>query len=185
MINKLSVKNYFEQKTDKKACAEIAKTICAAVKRAWEKGEFSTGSVTSQTGDLTGYRINFNIQTDIPNDTVYKDTDEGTINAITSKGTYKYIDINLIHQYNILHNIDWKIVSKYFFKYLKDYLDLSYVKVITSENRAKKPELNYFFAESQLISPENYQGNIPMIGVSLVIITNKDMARYVKNMDKE
>jgi hypothetical protein len=161
MINKLSIKQYISQKTDKQACDSIGKAIAAAIGRAWGNCEYSEqvlDSIVAQTSDynIKGYRFSFNIdEILIPEETVYMAEDETTdtmMNIITDNGKYGKTDIDTIHTYMLLKHQPWSVVENTIFKHLKEYLDLKGMILITTDLHNKTLEKYYYTDKNKYLT---------------------------------
>lgn len=204
MENTLSVKEYISQRQNNSFCEQVARVLCAATKRAWDSGNFSATKVTPITSFnpnnmqaranqqdseyCKGTRIDFKLATD--KITTEYDKGYGTIEHITQNGKYDSLNVEEIHKAVLLNNQDWNLITKFYFKHLHEYLDLSGVYLLSRHiTRARfdkyvsygSSDKDKFVAnESVLAMPDSVDGEAT-IPLYLLIVSNNDFNKFIKS----
>lgn len=186
--NTLSLSEYARQKTDKAASEKIAIALCNATKRAWEDCHFSESKaqniIPGSAIFCEGYNISFQLHTEERHNP--EDANYGSIESITNNEKYTSIDIDEIEQYKIMHNQDWGIVCKYYFKNLGAYLDLNRVELFNTyyKPNSKIAKKITDFQPSLVYAPNAFKGSEPTIAISLVFATLKQLNDFNQKLQE-
>lgn len=204
MKNSLSVKSYIEQKPNKEDCKKIALAICKAVKQSWEEFAFSVDGldvgVNPELGALHGYALHFMLQ-DKEKSEEFNSPDE-LIKYIEKD--HNSLPVTVIHDYTNAHNISWALIEKYVYANISDYLDLSYMQLISRYTKLDKLD-DYFYADgdkysaerkkdieaggtpkekgcvsvSSIYEPESPSDSNPFVAITLITVPKKTITKYI------
>lgn len=204
MENTLSIKDYINQRKDNAFCESIARGLCEATKRAWDAGKFSTtkiqpivklGNGSSESKSCDGTRIDFRLTSEVI--TTEYDKGYGTIEHIKKQlegDSPKGINVDEIQKAMLLHNQDWSTVTKFYFKHLHEYLDLSGVYLLSRHiSRARFDKyVDYGTSttgkcsatESLLYQPQSVDGE-GVISLCLLVVSNRNFNEFIKDLAAE